>query len=428
MRGLASSGTVSIGDDVHVLLEHSNRGKQSLGLDLTSAGRARHPLPAGRDVRRLPHQQAAVGPQRSCKIDVDDIRAHNPDIIYVRGHRAGRPRSRRRPRLVRLARYWCRAGIALGVKQHGRQRAAAAGARIRRLDRRDDDRRRDHGRARSTASAPARRRSSTCRCSPPASGRWAPPWRCRCNTRQAWAAAGRRADHRQPARVELPHEGRALRVAVLPAGGEVLAEAVPRDRPARARRRRTLRRHAPPSAPTPGPRPRSSGRRSRSARSTSGASARRLLAASGPSSRTPSRPPPIRRRLRTATCMECTTADGTSRSSSCRRRCSTTASPRRTEAGAGVQRARRRDPGRPRPRLGHHHRPQDPRRRRLTPEIPPPNPKSLPQPEIPPPTRNPTQTETDLYPPEWDLPAGRVGVGLEAAFLTLASTSSTVAA
>src|SRR5215210_7140120 len=36
MRGLASSGTVSFGGGVHVLLEHSNRGKQSLGLDLTS--------------------------------------------------------------------------------------------------------------------------------------------------------------------------------------------------------------------------------------------------------------------------------------------------------------------------------------------------------------------------------------------------------
>src|SRR5438093_13360047 len=36
MRGLASSGVVDIGGDVHALLEHSNRGKQSLGLDLTS--------------------------------------------------------------------------------------------------------------------------------------------------------------------------------------------------------------------------------------------------------------------------------------------------------------------------------------------------------------------------------------------------------
>ena len=36
MRGLASSGTVNLGGGVHVLLEHSNRGKQSIGLDLTS--------------------------------------------------------------------------------------------------------------------------------------------------------------------------------------------------------------------------------------------------------------------------------------------------------------------------------------------------------------------------------------------------------
>src|SRR5881227_2741123 len=36
MRGLAASGTVDIPSDVHALLEHSNRGKQSLALDLTA--------------------------------------------------------------------------------------------------------------------------------------------------------------------------------------------------------------------------------------------------------------------------------------------------------------------------------------------------------------------------------------------------------
>src|SRR4051794_31094824 len=36
MRGLASSGIAVIGTNVHVLLEHSNRGKRSLGLDLSS--------------------------------------------------------------------------------------------------------------------------------------------------------------------------------------------------------------------------------------------------------------------------------------------------------------------------------------------------------------------------------------------------------
>jgi len=36
MRGLASTGTAMVPDNVHVLLEHSNRGKKSLGLDLAT--------------------------------------------------------------------------------------------------------------------------------------------------------------------------------------------------------------------------------------------------------------------------------------------------------------------------------------------------------------------------------------------------------
>src|SRR5438093_2393238 len=36
MRGLASSGVLQIGADLHALFEHSNRGKKSLALDLTS--------------------------------------------------------------------------------------------------------------------------------------------------------------------------------------------------------------------------------------------------------------------------------------------------------------------------------------------------------------------------------------------------------
>jgi hypothetical protein len=36
MRGLAATGVVSISGDVHALLEHSNRGKRSLALDLTT--------------------------------------------------------------------------------------------------------------------------------------------------------------------------------------------------------------------------------------------------------------------------------------------------------------------------------------------------------------------------------------------------------
>ena len=84
MRGLAKSGVAVVPGDVHVLLEHSNRGKKSLGLDLTSddgldiLGK----LVATADVfltNKLPSVREKL------KIGVDEMRAHNSDLIYVRG-------------------------------------------------------------------------------------------------------------------------------------------------------------------------------------------------------------------------------------------------------------------------------------------------------------------------------------------------------
>jgi crotonobetainyl-CoA:carnitine CoA-transferase CaiB-like acyl-CoA transferase len=116
MRGLASSGLAVMGTNVHVLLEHSNRGKQSLALDLTS--------PEGLDIlyrlaatcdvfltNKVPSVRTKLG------IGVDEIRAHNPRIIYVRGTGQGE----RGPEADRgsydMLAYWCRAGVAMGVKQ-----------------------------------------------------------------------------------------------------------------------------------------------------------------------------------------------------------------------------------------------------------------------------------------------------------------------
>jgi len=116
MRGLASSGTVNLGTQVHVLLEHSNRGKQSLGLDLASDEGLGilYKLAATCDVfltNKLP------GVRQKLKIDVDDIRAHNPNIVYVRGSGQGS----RGPEAGRgsydALGYWARSGIAMGMKQ-----------------------------------------------------------------------------------------------------------------------------------------------------------------------------------------------------------------------------------------------------------------------------------------------------------------------
>jgi len=114
MRGLASSGIGIIPGDVHVLLEHSNRGKQSLGLDLAS--------PEGIDILYKLAATADVfltnklpGVRKKLRIDLDDIRAHNPNIIYTRGTGQGeRGPDADKGSYDSLA-FWARSGVALAV-------------------------------------------------------------------------------------------------------------------------------------------------------------------------------------------------------------------------------------------------------------------------------------------------------------------------
>jgi len=116
MRGLASSGLAILGSNVHVLLEHSNRGKKSLALDLNSKDGLDilYRLAARCDVfltNKLP------GVRSRLEIDVEHLRAHNPRLIYVRGTGHGeRGPDADRGSYDSLA-YWCRSGIALGMKQ-----------------------------------------------------------------------------------------------------------------------------------------------------------------------------------------------------------------------------------------------------------------------------------------------------------------------
>jgi crotonobetainyl-CoA:carnitine CoA-transferase CaiB-like acyl-CoA transferase len=113
MRGLASSGVAVIPSNVHVLLEHSNRGKKSLGLDLKSEeGLAiLYKLAEKSDIfltNKLPRVR------KQLKIDVEQIRAHNPKIIYVRGTGQGeRGPDADKGSYDSLA-FWARSGIAIG--------------------------------------------------------------------------------------------------------------------------------------------------------------------------------------------------------------------------------------------------------------------------------------------------------------------------
>ncbi len=116
MRGLASTGVAAVPGQVHALLEHSNRGKRSIGLDLSSADGLEilYKLAATSDVfltNKLPSVRARL------KIDVDEIRAANPRIIYVRGTGQGeRGPDADKGSYDSLA-FWARAGIALGAKR-----------------------------------------------------------------------------------------------------------------------------------------------------------------------------------------------------------------------------------------------------------------------------------------------------------------------
>ena len=116
MRGLGSTGVVDIGGDVHALLEHSNRGKKSLGLDLTADDGLDilYRLAATSDIfltNKLPSVRTKL------RIGVDEIRAANPNIIYVRGTGQGeRGPDADKGSYDSLA-FWNRSGIAIGMSR-----------------------------------------------------------------------------------------------------------------------------------------------------------------------------------------------------------------------------------------------------------------------------------------------------------------------
>ncbi|MAT93119.1 MAG: carnitine dehydratase [Halioglobus sp.] len=118
MRGLGSTGVLDLSQGVHVLNEHANRGKRSIGLDLASEEGVAvlYELAKTCDVflsNKLP------GVLQKLKIDVEDIRAHNPDIIYVRGTASG-PRGPDGNRGgYDMTSFWCRSGCAQSVSPPG---------------------------------------------------------------------------------------------------------------------------------------------------------------------------------------------------------------------------------------------------------------------------------------------------------------------
>ncbi len=110
-RGLRRTGTFEVEGDPNPNVAHANRGKRSLGLDMATAdGRAVLYELAGRaDVFLTSFMPAS---RARLAIDVDDIRAVNPRIVYARGSALG-PRG---PESAKggydMTAFWSRAGTA----------------------------------------------------------------------------------------------------------------------------------------------------------------------------------------------------------------------------------------------------------------------------------------------------------------------------
>ncbi|MFJ8749042.1 CaiB/BaiF CoA transferase family protein [Streptomyces sp. NPDC102441] len=112
-RGLVTSGLVPAGGVNH-MFELPNRGKRSVGLDLKSPqGHATlMKLVAEADVFLTNFRPAA---RKKLGIDVEDVRAHNDRIVYVRGSAAGQRGPESELGGYDLTSFWARSGAAENV-------------------------------------------------------------------------------------------------------------------------------------------------------------------------------------------------------------------------------------------------------------------------------------------------------------------------
>jgi len=117
-RGLRQTGPLRVEGDPNPNIEHANRGKRSIGLDMS--------VPEGREILLELARRSDVfltsflpGHRRRFGIDVDDIRAVNPGIIYARGSALGPRGAEAEKGGYDMTAFWCRAGTAATITPEG---------------------------------------------------------------------------------------------------------------------------------------------------------------------------------------------------------------------------------------------------------------------------------------------------------------------
>jgi crotonobetainyl-CoA:carnitine CoA-transferase CaiB-like acyl-CoA transferase len=117
-RGLRQTGVFKVEGDPNPNVEHANRGKRSIGLDMSK--------PEGLDVLYALTRTADVfltsflpDTRRKLRIDVDDIRAVNPRAIYARGSALG-PRGQESVKGgYDMTAFWARGSTAASITPAG---------------------------------------------------------------------------------------------------------------------------------------------------------------------------------------------------------------------------------------------------------------------------------------------------------------------
>src|ERR1700678_262658 len=109
-RGFLTMGGIQVNPDRHPLMEHPNRGKRSVGIDISTPGGQEviYELAKTADVF-LTNYTSSV--RQKNKFDVEHIRAVNPNIVYARGSAYGDKGAERDVGGYDGTAFWTRSGV-----------------------------------------------------------------------------------------------------------------------------------------------------------------------------------------------------------------------------------------------------------------------------------------------------------------------------
>ncbi|MBO0879590.1 MAG: CoA transferase [Mycobacterium sp.] len=113
-RGFLNMGGIQVNPDRHPLMEHPNRGKRSVGIDVSTPGgqEVLYELAKTADVFLTNYMPAQ---RQKNKFDVEHIRAVNANIVYARGSAYGDKGAERNVGGYDGTAFWTRSGIGFAL-------------------------------------------------------------------------------------------------------------------------------------------------------------------------------------------------------------------------------------------------------------------------------------------------------------------------